>query len=147
MRSRCACTPRTRASAPASTRINTQLAGDLAYGLAYPQLFDGHKRPNGDAQHATLQRARERTRQWLRVMNEHFLGPGHNHLAGDTLTIADYHASSYIKLAEVIRSDLAAHPNVQHWYRRMQALPSWVAVNEVIDGFAASLRGLPLAGA
>jgi glutathione S-transferase len=125
--------------------VNTQLCIDLAYGLAYPQIFDSHKRASGDAQHATLQRGRERARQWLQVMNDHLLGPGQNFLCGDTMTIADYHASSFVKLAEVIGSDLAAYPNVKHWLGRMKALKSWPQVYAVIDGFAASFKGLPMA--
>jgi glutathione S-transferase len=125
--------------------INTQLCNDLAYGLAYPQIFDSHKRRSGEAQQATLQRGQERTRFWLRVMNDHLLGFGCNYLCGDTITIADYHAASFIKLAEVIRSDLSAYPNVQQWLGRMKSLPSWPQVYEVIDGFAATFRSLPLA--
>jgi len=125
--------------------VNTQLCIDLAYGLAYPQIFDGHKRASGEVQHATLQRGRERTRQWLQVMNDHLLGPGQNFLCGDTMTIADYHAASFIKLAEVIGSDLAAYPNVKYWLGRMKSLPSWSQVYAAIDGFAASFKGLPMA--
>ena len=39
---------------------NTQLCGDLCYGLVYPQIFDSHKRRSDEAQAATLERARER---------------------------------------------------------------------------------------
>jgi hypothetical protein len=44
-------------------------------------------------------------------------------------------------LAEVIGSDLAGYPNVKRWLGRMKALKSWPQVYEVIDGFAASLKG------
>jgi len=30
---------------------------------------------------------------------------------GDTITIADYHAASFVKLADGVGSDLAAYPN------------------------------------
>src|SRR5262249_41144521 len=118
---------------------------DLAYGLAYPQIFDSHKRASGDAQHATLQRGRERARQWLQVMNDHLLGPGQNFLCGDTMTIADYHASSFVKLAEVIGSDLAAYRNVKVWLGRMKGRKGGRRVYAVIEGFGASLKGLPMA--
>lgn len=124
---------------------NTQLCTDLAYGLVYPQIFDSHKRSSGEAQHATLQRGQARARTWLQVMNDHLLGVGCNYLCGDTITIADYHAASIVKLAEVVRSDLSAFPHVKHWLGRMKALKSWPQVNEVIDGFAASFKGLPMA--
>jgi glutathione S-transferase len=53
---------------------NTQLTIDLVYGLVYPQIFDSHKRRSDEAQAATLERARERARNWLQVLNDHFLG-------------------------------------------------------------------------
>ena len=77
-------------------------------------------------------------------MNDHLLAPGNNYLCGDALTIADYHAVSYVALAEVIGSDLAAYPNVKAWLARMKALKSWPQVFSVIDGFAASLKSKPM---
>jgi glutathione S-transferase len=58
----------------------------------------------------------------------------------DAITIADYHAASYVALAEVIGSDLSVYPNVDRSLPRMKALKSWPQVYEVIDGFAASLK-------
>lgn len=120
---------------------STQLCSDLVYGLVYPQIFDSHKRRSDEAQAATLERAKERAQVWLTVLDERILGPGNNYLCGDRLTIADYHAVSYVALAEVIGSDLSGYPNVQHWLGRMKALKSWPKVWEVIDGYAASLKG------
>ena len=34
-----------------------------------------------------------------------------------------------------------AYPNVKRWLSRMKALKSWPQVYQVIDGFAASLKG------
>jgi glutathione S-transferase len=123
---------------------NTQLTIDLVYGLVYPQIFDSHKRRSDEAQAATLERARERARNWLQVLNDHFLGAGNKYLCGDSITIADYHAVSYIALAEVIGSDLAAYPNVKAWLARMKSLPSWSKVWAVIDGYAESLKSRPM---
>ena len=120
---------------------STQLCIDLVYSLVYPQIFDAHKRRSDEAQAATLERAKERAQNWLKVLDEKILGPGNNYLCGDAITIADYHAASYVALAEVIGSDLAAYPNVRHWLGRMKALKSWPKVYEVIDGYAASLKG------
>jgi len=123
---------------------NTQLCIDLVYGLVYPQIFDSHKRRSDEAQAATLERARERAQTWLKVLNENILGPGHNYLCGEAITIADYHAVSYVALAEVIGSDLAAFPNVKAWLGRMKALKSWPQVYAVIDGYAESLKSKPM---
>jgi glutathione S-transferase len=60
---------------------------------------------------------------------------------GNDMSIADYHAESHVALAEVIGSDLAAYPNVKRRLGRMKALKSWPHVFQVVDGFAASLKG------
>ena len=54
------------------------------------------------------------------------------------------HAVSYVALAEVIGSDLAAYPNVKAWLGRMKSLKSWPQVFSVIDGFAATLKDKPM---
>ena len=41
----------------------------------------------------------------------------------------------------MIRSDLAAYPNVRRWLGNMKGLKSWAKTNEVIEGFAGSLAG------
>jgi glutathione S-transferase len=124
--------------------ISTQLCSDLVYGLVYPQIFDSHKRRSDEAQAATLERAKERAQTWLTVLNDHILAPGHNYLCGDAITIADYHAVSYVALAEVIGSDLSAYPNVRAWLGRMKARKSWPKVWSVIDGFAETLKSKPM---
>ena len=124
--------------------VNTQLCIDLVYGLVYPQIFDTHKRRSDEAQAATLERGRERAQGWLKVLDENVLGAGNKYLCGDAITIADYHAVSYVALAEVIGSDLAAFPNVRAWLGRMKALKSWAQVFSVIDGYAASLKSKPM---
>ena len=122
----------------------TQLCSDLVYALVYPQIFDTHKRRSDEAQTATLERGKARAQAWLKVLDEHILGPGNNYLCGDAITIADYHAASYVALAEVIGSDLSAYPNVKQWLARMKALKSWPQVHQVVDGFAASLKDKPM---
>ena len=81
---------------------NTQLCIDLVYAVVYPQIFDTHKRRSDEAQAATLERGKERAQAWLEVLDKNVLGPGNKYLCGDEITIADYHAASYVALAEVI---------------------------------------------
>ena len=119
--------------------INTQLCRDLAYGFVYPQVFGFHKRRSDEAQAATLQWGKERAQGWLKVLDERILGAANAYLCGNAMTIADYYASSFVALGEMLGSDYAAYPNVQRWLARMKALPSWKRVNEAIDGYAASL--------
>ena len=123
---------------------STQLCSDLVYALVYPQIFEAHKRRSEEAQAATLQRGKERAQVWLKVLDENILGCGNNFLCGEGITIADYHAASYVALAEVIGSDLTPYPNVARWLGRMKALKNWPQVYQVIDGYAASLKGKPM---
>lgn len=121
--------------------INTQLNRDLAYGLVYPQAFPHHKRPSDEAQKATLAWAKERAAGWLKVLNDHIIGPKNSYLCGDKITLADYYGAPFAALTGVIGSDLAAYPNVKRWLGNMKKLKSWGKTNEVIDGFAGSLKG------
>ena len=124
--------------------VNTQLCRELAYGFVYPQLFPNHKRRSEEAQEATLQWARERAQTWLKVLDEHILGPGNTYVCGDMITIADHFCAAFAALAETTGGSLAAYPNVNRWLARMKALKSWKASYQTIEGFAASLKGQPM---
>jgi glutathione S-transferase len=121
--------------------FNTQLNRDLAYGLVYPQAFPHHKRPSEEQQQGTLAWAKERAAGWLKVLDAHILGPKNAYVCGDRLTIADYYGAPFVALTSVIRCDLAAYPNARRWMASMKGLKSWAKTNEVIDGFAGSLKG------
>ena len=121
--------------------VNTQLCRDFAYGFIYPQVFSFHKRRSDEAQQATLQWGKERAQGWMKVLNDHILGPDNAFLCGNSMTIADYYGASFVALGELTGSDFAAYPNVQRWLGRMKALPSWTGVFAAIDGYGASLKG------
>ena len=120
--------------------INTQLCRDLAYGLVYPQIFPGHKRPSEKTQADTLAWAKERAKGWMKVLDESLIGPKKTWLCGDQITIADYFAATFVSLAEFIRSDFGAYPNLKRWYDRMKGLKTWNKVHEVFYGFAGSMK-------
>ena len=124
--------------------INTQVCRDLAYGYVYPQVLPTHKRPSADVQAATLAWGRERAIGWMKVLDEHLIGPKNAYLCGSQITIADYFGASFVKLGELIRSDYAAYPNVQRWLGNMKRLKNWKKVNEAVDGWAASLKDASL---
>jgi glutathione S-transferase len=124
--------------------VNTQLCRDLAYGFVYPQIFPLHKRRSDEAHEATLQWGKERAQGWLKVLNDHVLGTENQYLCGNTLTIADFFCGSFVALAELTGSDLAGFPNVKRWLGRMKQMTNWNKVNEVIDGYGASLKGNPM---
>jgi glutathione S-transferase len=119
--------------------INTQLCRDLAYGTVYVQIFPGHRRPSDEAQRATVAWGQERARHWLEVLDRKLLGSDKPFLCGAQITIADYYGASFVHLAEVIGSDLAAYPNVKRWLGRMKERPMWEKVYEAINGFAKQL--------
>jgi len=120
--------------------INTQVCRDFAYGYVYPQIFPMHKRPSAEVQAATLAWSRERAITWLKVLDEHLIGPKNAYLCGNQMTIADYFGASFVALGELIRGDYADYPNVERWLGAMKQLKNWSKVNESIDGFAASLN-------
>ncbi len=124
--------------------INTQICRDLAYGFVYPQIFPMHKRESEQVQEATLAWGKERAAVWLKVLDQHILGPSNAYLCGDQITIADYFGVSFVALGEVVRSDYSSYPNVKRWLGRMKQLKSWNQVYETIDGFAASLKDAKL---
>jgi glutathione S-transferase len=121
--------------------FNTQLNRDLCYGLVYPQAFPHHKRPTDEQQSGTLAWAKERAAGWLKVLNDHIIGPKNAYVCGDQISIADYFGASFAATSAVIRSDLAAYPDVKRWLGNMKALRSWSKTFEVIEGFAGSLAG------
>ncbi len=121
--------------------INTQIGRDLAYGCVYPQILPSSKRKDDNVQAATIAWGKEQATNWLKVLDQHLIGPRNRYLCGDSITIADYLGSSYIALAETVGGNFASYPNIKRWLDTMKALPNWRKVNEVIDGYAASLKG------
>jgi len=123
--------------------FNTNLYRDFAYGLVYPQAFPTHKRRSDEAQASTLEWGKEKSKIWLKVLDQHLIGPKRSYLVGDSITVADYLGAQMVGLGELIRCNLSAYPNVERWMRNMKALKSWPKVNEVFYGFAASVKDTP----
>lgn len=119
--------------------VNTNFYRDWGYNLCYPQLFPHHKRPTEESQTTTVNWGSEKSKFWLQVMNDYWLGDGRTWLTGEQITIADYFAASVVALGDMIRYDFSAYPNIAAWLDRMKALPSWKPVSEALDGFASSL--------
>jgi glutathione S-transferase len=114
---------------------------DYAYGLIYPQVFPHHKRPTEDVQQATLAWGKERAGVWLKLLDQHWIGPKKAYLCGDEITIADYLGSGLVTLGEVVGCDFKEYPNVQRWLGNMRKLKSWPKVNEVFNGLVAANKG------
>lgn len=121
--------------------FNTNFYRDYAYGTIYPQIFPHHKRPTDDIHVATIAWGKERAQNWLKVLNDYWLGPDKPYLCGGQLTIADYFGVCLLTLGEVIGCDFAAYPNVQRWLGNMKQLKSWGSVNEALYGLRDMVKG------
>ncbi len=123
--------------------FNTNFYRDYAYGMIYPQVFPHHKRPTDETQKATIEWSRERVRTWLKILNDHWIGPRKQYLCGDQITIADYFGIGLLTLGEIVRCDFSAYPNIQRWISNMKRLKSWPKVNEAFYGFVQSVKDQP----
>jgi glutathione S-transferase len=123
--------------------INTNFYREWAYNLCYPQLFPHLKRRSDEAQAATLEFGKEQSKKWLKVLNDHWIGPKNQYLCGDQITIADYFGAALVTLGEIIRVDFSAYPNVKRWLDNMKKLPSWPKVNEAFYGLAEAVKQMP----
>ena len=119
--------------------INTNFYREWAYHLVYPQVFPTHLRSPEAAQESTVAWGKEKTERWLNILDKNIIG-SHAYLCGDEISIADYFAAEIFSCGALIGATFAKYPNVDRWMKTMRALPSWSKVNEVIDGFAASLK-------
>jgi glutathione S-transferase len=120
--------------------LNTNFYREYAYNLIYPQLFPHMKRPDPNVQQATLEWGKERAKGWLQILNDHWIGPNNQYLCGNQITIADYLGAAFVTLGEIVRCDFSPYPNVQRWLANMRKLKTWPKVNEVFEGYKASVK-------
>jgi glutathione S-transferase len=119
--------------------FNTQFYRDFGYGLVYPQLFPHHRRPTDEQQQGTIAWGQQKSKGWLAVLDQSLLG-NNDYVANNRISIADYFGVCLVTAGELIRCGFGDYPNVRRWVERMKSLESWPKVNEVLYGFAASLR-------
>lgn len=122
--------------------FNTNFYREWGYHLLYPQVFPHHIRSPEAAQKATVEWGRDKSELWLGILDKHILGD-QKYVCGSDITIADYFGAELVGAGDLIRVSLTRFPNVDRWMKTMRALPSWAKVNEVLDGFAASLKDKP----
>jgi glutathione S-transferase len=120
--------------------INTNLYREWGYHLVYPQVFPHHVRNPEVAHTATVSWGKEKVEHWLGILDKHIIG-SNKYICGDEITIADYFAAEIFSCGALIGASFGKYSNVDRWMKTMRALPSWNKVNEVVDGFAASLKG------
>ena len=112
--------------------FNTGLYRDLGYGFVYPQVLDHYRHADGAVQSAALEKAREKVKKWLKVFDEHLIGPQNSYVCASHLTITDFLGVCMITLGEVIHLEYSAYPNLTRWVTTMKGVPYWETVN---DGF------------
>jgi glutathione S-transferase len=118
--------------------INTQFYRDFGYGLLYPQIFPNHKRPTDEAHTHTIAWGKEKAKNWFGILDKHYVG-NKQYLCGD-ISIADYFGACIVTAGELIGCKYEDYPNVQRWLGNMKKLASWPSVNEVMYGFAGSMK-------
>ncbi|MCA8929360.1 MAG: glutathione S-transferase family protein [Alphaproteobacteria bacterium] len=121
--------------------FNTGFYRSFGYNLCYSQLLDHCKLPDENAQRLVAAAGETEARQFLDILDRHTLGRGNPYLAGNDITIADYFASGIVSLGDVIGCTFADWPNVQRWYRAMQARPNWEAANGALAQWADMAKG------
>jgi glutathione S-transferase len=120
--------------------INTNLYRSFGYDLVYPQIFPHLRRRSDEAQAAVLESGAETSRAWLTILDRDLIGPAHNYLCGDRVTIADYLGAAFVTIGAAIGCDFSAYPNIRRWLANMRRLKSWPTVFESFERFAESLR-------
>jgi glutathione S-transferase len=123
--------------------FNSNFYRDWGYGFIYPQIFPHMKRPDPAVQAATLEWGRDKSKAWLQVLNDHWLGSSKTYLCGSEPTLADYFGTALVSIGELTHCDLSSYPNVMRWLTAMKERPSYAEVNTVFTDVCASTKGQP----
>ena len=136
--------PRARAKVDeALDWFNSNFYRDWGYGLIYPQVFPHLKRENQAVQSGVIAWGKEKSKGWMQLLNDQWLGPRKQYLCGDEPTIADYFGAALVTAGEVVHCDFTQYPNVARWLGNMKKRPSYAKVYEVFNGFCESTKSQP----
>ena len=120
--------------------LNTQFYRDWGYGLIYPQIFPNLKRPTEEQQQGTIAWGMDKAKGWLKVLDEHLIGPKNAYLCGNEITLADYLGAPFVTAGEIVRCDFSPYPNITRWLKNMKSRPAWAKVNKAFYDLAASVK-------
>lgn len=90
--------------------LNTGFYRDFGYNFCYPQLFPHHKRRSDEAHAGAIEWGKEKSRRWLKLLDEYWIGPKKDFLCGDQITIADYFGSGIVSIGEIVHVDFSNYP-------------------------------------
>jgi glutathione S-transferase len=120
--------------------FNTQFYRDWGYGLIYPQLFPNLKRPSEEQQSGVVAWGREKSKVWLKILDENLIGPRNEYVCGNQITLADYLGAAYITAGEIVRCNFSPYPNITRWIGNMKRRKTWEKVNKPFYDLAASVQ-------
>ena len=120
--------------------LNTQFYRDFGYGLVYPQIFPHLRRSTEELQAGTVAWGKEKAEGWLKILDEHLIGPKNAYLCGNEITLADYLGAPYLTAGEIVRCNYSRYPNITRWLGKMKALPTWEKVNKPFYDLVASVK-------
>jgi glutathione S-transferase len=126
--------------------FNTNFYRDWGYNFVYPQVFPHVGYEDAAVQAGVMARGKEKSKVWLQILNDHWIGPRNNYVCGDTLTIADYFGTGLTTIGEWVHCDISAYPNVTRWLDTMKSRPSYLKINDVFNGFVESTKGKSFLG-
>ena len=109
--------------------FNTGFYRDFSYGFVYPQIFPFMRRPDDVVQAGTIAYGKDKALGWLKILDQSLIGPRHQYLCGDAITIADYLGATMTLGGEAIACNYGAYPNISRWMGNMKKLKNWDKVN------------------
>jgi hypothetical protein len=121
--------------------LNTQFYRDFGYGLIYPQLFPHHKRRSEEAHSSAIAWGQQGAKNWLQILNDHWIGPKNQYLCGNELTIADYIGAAVVSIGELVGCDFSAYPNIKRWLDNLKRLKSWDRSTRFSMALSPPIRG------
>ena len=106
--------------------FNTQFYREIAYHVAYPQVFPNQARESPEENQSIINWGLERTISLLKVLDGgwHMLANNDPYLTGVDITIADYLGVELLACGDLIRVNWSRYPNVEHWLTAMKARPA-----------------------
>jgi glutathione S-transferase len=113
--------------------FNTGLYRDFGYGFVYPQTFPNHQRPDTAVNSGIVAWAKEKSQNWLRILDQDLIGAQNDFVCGKQITIADYLGAGIVSLGDIVRVDFACYPSIKRWMDGMKARPSWAATHDAFD--------------
>lgn len=120
--------------------LNVNFYRDWGYGFIYPQIFPHHRRDGVALQTGTIEWGRNKSKAWLDLLDQYWLGANKRYLCGERITIADYFGSSVVTLGEVIGFDFSVYPNISRWLATIKQIPTWSKTTDAFYGMAGAMK-------